>query len=276
MSGTDSVLFLYLLYVNWNVAMNKKVLAILNSVALLATVSVNALANALPFNGMTTGQVSTLYPNLFTPVGSTFSIWTVIYFLLAGFIVLQWTNLHRPFFVKVSVLFIGSCILNICWMLAWHYLQIMLSVAIMVLLLIVLIRIFLILQKHTDQSIAERSVVHLPFTIYTAWISVSTIANISAYLASLNWNGGFISEIGWTIIMMGGASALGIVVIIKFHRYAFALVIAWALTGIAMRNYPFITPMAIVLVFILLGTALYTYYSSKKNLFQGSTLTNKI
>jgi len=67
----------------------------LNLIAFLATVGVNALANALPINGKTTGELSDLYPNLFVPAGMTFSIWGVIYLLLAIFAVYQIATPNR-------------------------------------------------------------------------------------------------------------------------------------------------------------------------------------
>ena len=66
-----------------------KLLAIGNAIAFVITVYVNGLANAIPINGKTTGELSDLYPNLFVPIGFTFSIWGVIYLLLLVFIIYQ-------------------------------------------------------------------------------------------------------------------------------------------------------------------------------------------
>ncbi|MBX2961501.1 MAG: hypothetical protein KF687_03260 [Cyclobacteriaceae bacterium] len=57
---------------------NPIILPPLNTLALIGVLTVNALANILPINGLNTGQVSALYPSLFTPAGITFSIWSVI------------------------------------------------------------------------------------------------------------------------------------------------------------------------------------------------------
>ena len=43
--------------------------------AFIVMIAVNALANILPFNHLTTGQVSDAYPNLFAPAPLTFGIW---------------------------------------------------------------------------------------------------------------------------------------------------------------------------------------------------------
>jgi len=49
----------------------------------------NALANTLPLNGQSTGDVSFKYPNLFQPSGITFAIWGVIYLLLGASVIYQ-------------------------------------------------------------------------------------------------------------------------------------------------------------------------------------------
>jgi len=62
-------------------------LAVLNLIGFLGTVIVNGLSSALPINGKTAGELSDQYPNLFVPAGLTFSIWGVIYILLAIFVI---------------------------------------------------------------------------------------------------------------------------------------------------------------------------------------------
>jgi hypothetical protein len=57
-------------------------LAVVNLLGFVVVVVVNALATTIPLGGMTTGQLSDLYPNLFVPAGLTFSIWGLIYLLL--------------------------------------------------------------------------------------------------------------------------------------------------------------------------------------------------
>ena len=58
--------------------------------AFISMLIVNVLANAVPLNGLRTGEVAALYPNLFTPAGITFGIWSVIYGFLTIFLILGW------------------------------------------------------------------------------------------------------------------------------------------------------------------------------------------
>ena len=61
-------------------------LVILQITAFIIMIVVNALANILPINGLNTGEVSAFYPNYFVPAGFTFSIWGIIYLLLAVYL----------------------------------------------------------------------------------------------------------------------------------------------------------------------------------------------
>lgn len=217
--------------------MNTKLLAILNLFALFGVIIVNALAIMLPINGMSTGDLSALYPSLFTPAGFTFSIWSVIYLLLIGFSIVQWKFHSKPYFIELSLWFLLSSFANISWILAWHYLFIYASVFIMLLLLFSLIKIFLLLQAASITSLAERLFMKLPFLFYFSWICVATIANISALLVSFSWNGGPLSPMIWTITMITIASVLGIFISRRFREPSFLLVLIWALYGIYKKWY---------------------------------------
>ena len=66
------------------------------AVAYVVMIATNALANALPINGRTTGGVSDSYPNLFAPTGTTFAIWGVIYILLGAHVLYQMGLFRAP------------------------------------------------------------------------------------------------------------------------------------------------------------------------------------
>lgn len=212
--------------------MNNRILIIFNILALVAVLTVNALANILPINGMNTGELSALYPSLFTPVGFTFSIWSVIYLLLIGFVIKQRSISGNTYFAELSLWFMLSCVANASWILAWHYQFLFASVLIMILLLFSLSKIFLLLQNTELKTLSTKLFIKLPFIFYLSWICVATIANISALLVSLSWGGGILSPIIWTITMISIASVLGIFIAERFREPAFLLVLIWAFFGI--------------------------------------------
>src|SRR5665647_795485 len=81
----------------------------------------NYLANALPLNGKTTGELSDAFPNLFVPAGLTFSIWGVIYLLLLVFCVTQFTSSNQAVISRIGWVFAVTCFFNALWIVAWHY-----------------------------------------------------------------------------------------------------------------------------------------------------------
>ncbi len=209
---------------------------ILATLAFAGTLAVNALANLLPINGLNTGEVSDLYPSLFTPVGITFSIWSVIYILLTGFVIYFWVHRRDAFIDTLLPWFIMSCILNMGWILVWHFLLPVASVCIMLVMLVVLVSMFR--RVHTPRRAYtewEQVVVLLPFTLYAAWICVATIANISALLVWAGWQGGILTYEQWTALMMGVAALVAILVTANYRTPVFALVVIWALFGIYLR-----------------------------------------
>ena len=57
---------------------SRSALQVANVIAFVLTLIVNSLANILPLNGKTTGELSDAYPNLFVPAGYVFAIWFAI------------------------------------------------------------------------------------------------------------------------------------------------------------------------------------------------------
>ncbi len=222
-------------------AMNKpRTLAILNLLGGVTVLTVNALANALPINGLNTGEVSRFYPNLFVPAGFTFSIWSVIYLLMLGFMALsvKWmwnAPTLRPALlaIEISPLFLVTCILNSGWILVWHHLLVGWSVLIMLAFLSTLIITYLRLQKHRKSVTGYKKIfLYHFFVVYLGWISVATIANITAWLVSLKWSGLGIDPAYWSLTMIAIAIVLAILFVSVRRDHAYGWVIAWALFGI--------------------------------------------
>ncbi len=217
---------------------------LLNLVAYIYMVTLNTLSITLPLGGMTTQELSDKLNNPFTPIGFTFSIWSVIYFLLLIFVVVGLVNYFRgkPQKNKITdknirYLFAISCLLNGTWILAWQYQFIALSMCITIGMLMTLIFIHKALRKNTNLiSGTDKYITSPAFSIYLGWVSVATIANIAAWTVSINWGGWGISQISWTNIMVIVAALLGTTMLIKFRDIWFNIVILWALYGIMSKR----------------------------------------
>ncbi|MGP4069480.1 TspO/MBR family protein [Halobacillus sp. B29] len=215
---------------------------ILNLFAYLLVVVVNGLANTLPLNGQTTGEISNRLNVLFTPAGYVFSIWGLIYILLGIWVLRQFPVSRRnlPIYQAVSGLFVLSCILNSLWIFMWHYNFFGLSVIVMILLLLTLIRLY-IKAEAVDASFLDR----LPFSVYLGWISVATIANISYYLTYIEWSGFGISASVWTFILLIIATLLAFYILITKNDWVYPLVFVWAFVGIGVQNQDADVPLVV-------------------------------
>jgi hypothetical protein len=210
-------------------------------VLFLGVIAVNALANILPINGYNTGQISAFYPNAFVPAGFTFSIWGVIYLLLLSYTIgytyytLKQEQYPKAFALieRINIYFLLTCVFNMSWIVAWHYLQIELSVVIMLLFLSTLIQLFLKSSTMVHElTTTQKFILQIPFIVYLGWISVATIANITALLVAYKWNGFGMPPVYWSVLMILIAILLAVLMLKKFNAIPFALVVAWALWGI--------------------------------------------
>ncbi|MFH0757609.1 MAG: tryptophan-rich sensory protein [Bacteroidota bacterium] len=196
----------------------------------VAMVYMNYLANSLPINGKTTGQLSDSYPNLFVPSGITFSIWGIIYLLLAAYCIVQFLPASKEIVVKIGWLFIVSCVFNGLWIIAWHYQKLPLSLLIMIGLLVTLILINLQLKD------LPMGVLKAAFGVYLGWICIATIANVTALLVDTGWGGIGISPEAWTIVMIATGTLIVSLTIMRFNNPYIGLSVVWAFAGIIIKR----------------------------------------
>ncbi len=217
-----------------------KPLQLLNVSGFLFMMTMNVLANALPLFGRNTGEISALFPNLFVPAGFTFSIWGIIYLLLLLFTIVQMRGAFgkgkpAPAYVEaIGPWYFISSMANGLWIIVWHALQPLLSLAVMLLLLWSLIRIYQALDRAASGE--NKFTVRLPISVYLGWISVATIANATAVLVHYGWGGLGLSPETWTVVMVAVAVAAGVLFLWKRADVPYALVIIWALYGILSRT----------------------------------------
>jgi hypothetical protein len=125
---------------------------------------------------------------------------------------------------------------NSTWIFLWHYQQFVATLGAMLILLATLIAVYLGLRSGQRKvSMAETWTARVPFSIYLGWITVATVANISDVLDFVGWNRFGLSEATWMVIILG--AVLVIAGLMNFLRrdLAYALVILWALIGIAVK-----------------------------------------
>lgn len=202
----------------------------LNIIAFGVMVLMNYLANALPINDKTTGQLSGQYPNLFVPAGITFSIWGIIYLMLLVFVVVQFREQNKAMIAAIGWAFLITCVLNAAWILAWHYELLPLSVIIMLGLLVTLVVINGKLLQFPPGF--TRAV----FGVYLGWICIATIANITALLVGYSWGQWGLTQEVWAMIMIAAGVIICAFAILRLDNPFIGLAVIWALAGIILNR----------------------------------------
>jgi hypothetical protein len=229
----------------------------INLVLFAGMIVMNYLANALPLNNKTTGELSDAFPNLFVPAGITFSIWGIIYILLLIYSIVQFTGSNQIAISKISLVFGISCVLNALWIVTWHYGKLPLSLLVMACMLVSLIYINMAIEN------LPLGIIKAAFGIYLGWICIATIANVTALLVSYNWVGFGLSQETWTIIMISIGALIVALTIYRISNPFIGLSVIWAFTGIIIKrqeDYKSIVIAAAVAIVVVGAVTLWGFF----------------
>lgn len=216
-------------------------LAALNAAALAVALVCNGLANALPLNGMDTGQLSDLYPNLFVPMGGTFAIWGLIYLWLLAFVATGFVLARRELdphpLGQIGPWFVVNGLANAGWIFAWHWQLVPLSLCIMGVILGSLLAMYLRLGVGEGSPPAGvRWLVHAPVSLYLGWITVASIANVTTLAVDLGAPAFGTLPAVLTVTVLAVAVGIAGAMLWRRRDWIFALVVCWALLGIHLKR----------------------------------------
>ena len=182
-----------------------------NLFSVILALIVNVLASALPLNGQNTGEISDRFQVFFVPAGYVFAIWFLIFVGWIAFAIFQFlpSQKENPRLRNLGYWFALSGVFNAAWLFCWHFNLFGLSVLVMLALLGTLIISYVRLDVgRSVVSYAEKWAVDVSISVYLGWISVATVANITSWLYSINWNGFGITPQVWAVIMLVVASLI--------------------------------------------------------------------
>ncbi|KAG0049235.1 hypothetical protein BGZ83_005934 [Gryganskiella cystojenkinii] len=174
------------------------------------------------------------HKSFITPAAYTFYIWTLIHFLLGGMIVYQWftDKVHQA----CGWHFVMATVFNAIWLALWTSGHTIL--ALFALFLATGAVSFVYYRLKADQpadSLPEVIFLHLPFSLYHAWIFVLLIINVFAILSPIRSEDGSATTFQ-AILAIAGLAFIASTVIgyIEYKQgdVAGALVLAWYLFGV--------------------------------------------
>jgi hypothetical protein len=82
---------------------------------------------------------------------------------------------------------------------------------------------------------AEKWIVHVCFSVYLGWITVATMANATALLVHIGWGFG-LSQAVWAIGVIGVATVITLLMLLRRGDVFYALVVLWAFLGIVLKR----------------------------------------
>ena len=222
--------------------MNKKWgLRISTVVFLFITLTINGLSNTDLFP-TTVGDLSDTRALLFLPDGYVFAIWGLIYTGLIGYAIYQMrpVALENGVVDRVGYWFIINLIANSAWIIVFVYDIVWASTLLIIFMLITQLIIYHRLEigkREIDWQ--ERWAVHIPFSVYTGWVTVATVANVTTQLyvwGNITGFAGINADI-WASILIVIAGGIGLTFLYLRRDIAYALVVVWATYGIYARPF---------------------------------------
>lgn len=93
------------------------------------------------------------------------------------------------------------------------------------------------IHRRTTISTTERYLVVVPISVHAGWVTVATVANISAALWASGITNFILPATVWTCVMTVAAGLIGAAVtVVSRGIITYALTIIWALIGILVAN----------------------------------------
>ena len=172
---------------------------------------------------------------LLTPATPAFSIWSLIYVGLLGYVIWQWRALGNPRATRIAWPAAASMLLNALWLgvtqLGWLWP----SVAVILSLALVLGVLVQRLGEDPPRSRIEAVVVDGTFGVYLGWVSVASVANITAVGVAAGVDPGAPWADVLAVVVLAVAALLGTGYAIRLGgRWATAAAMVWALAWIAV------------------------------------------
>ncbi len=235
----------------------------------LITVAGNGLIEGLALGGVTSAMVAFEVYTWFTPAGYVFFIWTIIYIGLVFWLVNFTRNApSRPReFGREALLFSVSCVLNLLWLVLWHYSQILLCLIVIAIDWVVLAALYREVRKTATSWMGW-----MPISIYASWLTVAVVANL-ANLLTRALNGGIpvLNEIS-TLLLVAAVLVLGYVLYRRYDDFIPAIVFVWAVVGVGVHVSEVSAVFAIVIYLMSIVGVVCIFVSPKsiRKFFNGS------
>lgn len=212
-------------------------------ITLVVVIGATIVANYLGFEANTdTGNIANETfndTNYFFPATYVFTtIWPVIYLGIVGWAIYQVTPAQRdnPRYRAAAPWVMINLVLNGLWVYVFGQEAFVSTLPIMLVLVATAYLIYERLQIGQFEVGRWERLLQIPFSIYFAWLTVATVANIAAALIAQGWNGFGLSYEAWGVIMLLAGAALAVLLYRGLRNdWVFLVVYIYAYLGIIVR-----------------------------------------
>lgn len=252
-----------------------------NVVAFAVTLFVNFLGGTGNKSGIgaalglqySIADVSEKYPTAITPSGPAFSIWAVIYFTQALFLVSQFMGGADGHVSAIGWWLVGASLFNCLWIATFvqgTVAALWVSTALCFALLFCLATIYrraalwqpssahpwTTKKEGCCQQAWSTASLEVPFSMYPAWVSVACALGLASALSASGWQGQPLSTEFWSSGVPWVLAAVGLWQAYINQDFVWPAVTAWAAAWIAHAN-PVggATRMSTMLVVVVSGSA---------------------
>lgn len=184
------------------------------------------------------------------PAGPAFAIWSLIYLGLAAYTIWQALPAQRnnPRQRAAGYWVAASMVINGLWLVSARYLDLVLTVVVIVALLVVLARVIVLLGRRRAGSPLELTLFDAVMGLHFGWVTIATVANTSAWLTQTLPDGLASQADAWGIAVLIAVAAIGAASALLTHRLAPALATSWGLIWLTigrLSGEPESTPIGI-------------------------------
>ncbi|WP_336712032.1 TspO/MBR family protein [Arthrobacter sp. USHLN218] len=169
------------------------------------------------------------------PAKGAFRIWSLIYLGLLAYSVWQLLPAQRRS-ARQQILrpsAVAAMLLNAAWIWVVQAGWLGLSLAVIVVLLAVLARIFVLLARTSPEGTADTIITDGTFGLYFGWVTIATVANTSAVLGAAGFDG-FGMPVALASAVLAAAALIGVATAWLGGRLAPALALSWGLAWISV------------------------------------------
>lgn len=214
--------------------LTKKQKATISLVLFIIMIIANFLGATGKINGLTQKEVSDMFRTHITPAPYAFSIWSVIYTLLAVAVVYGvFKSDENPIDYIIdnfSIHFWISSIFNIVWIVSFSMLKLEIAT---VAIIIMVLSLASMTDKMSNLKLEGMSLVYpLAFGLYTGWIFLATVLQIAMNLEKYGLQNMIMPVSIWSILTLLIVGLLLYLIGKKLDNAIFYLPISWGLIGV--------------------------------------------